>query len=90
MLVSHRYQGVLLAGSSLSRMLGGKLARWPLGTVESSVRAKVLADFGYVGIRDADTTTSTDNLHIPLPTEVLEMLLDSTKLPLVAHACNIL
>ncbi len=29
-------------------------ASWPLGTVESSVRTKVLADFAYLGIRDSD------------------------------------
>ncbi len=54
-LVSHRYPGVLLAGSSLSCMLGDQRA-WPLGTIRTSVRIKVLADFGYLGIRDSDTT----------------------------------
>ncbi len=41
MLVSHRYPGVFLTGCSLSCLSGDQRA-WPLGTVRSSVRIKVL------------------------------------------------
>ncbi len=48
-LVSHGYPGVLLARSSLSCMAGDPQA-WSLGTAESFVQIKVLADFRYLGI----------------------------------------
>ncbi len=58
MLVYHGYPGILLAGSSLFHMMGDPQAA-PLGTIRMSVRIKVLADFGHLGIRDSDTTKVT-------------------------------